>query len=298
MRALPHPRSHPRRGDRFRSMLAQWSLLSLLAAFLGLLCLFAAILALLYYLYPDQDSHSYWFWLRESVLLLSGLATGKTQHDEATVPRAVAQVAGALGALIIPALVLGTVVFKGFVKDRVFVTRSHLALLVPGEVNLPSEGVEYWLAFRIYSRTRLQLVNLRFEAYARVPGRNPTKEKIVTNVQLRLEKAHWPVALTHIPYTLYTPLKAGDIEWAGNTPRLARVKDLGGTEHDLTKGCDILLTVTGSIPELGTDLIESHWFRGVELTVGRFGEISPDYPPDLKTWKVSGSWPGWTNFDA
>jgi hypothetical protein len=37
MPAIPHPLSHPRRGDRFGSILAQWSLLSLLAAFLGLL---------------------------------------------------------------------------------------------------------------------------------------------------------------------------------------------------------------------------------------------------------------------
>jgi hypothetical protein len=278
-------------------MLAQWSLLSLLAVFLGLLCVLAAIIALIYYL-PDRDVHSYWFWLRDSVLLVSGLATSTTQQDESTVPRAIAQVAGALGGLIIPALVLGTVVFKGFVKDHVFVSRSHIALLEPADVNLDSTGVDYWLAFRIYSRTRLHLVDLHFDAYARVPGLNATNKPIVTNVQLPLEKAHWPVALTHIPYTLYSPLKSGDIVWERNTPRLVRVRDTRDVPHDLTKGCDILLTVSGSVPELGTDLRESHWFRGIDLTVGPFGEVEPNYPPDLRTWKVSRSWPGWDGFDA
>lgn len=294
-------RGHPKTGDRFRSILAQWSLWQLLAAFLAILLVLGALLGLGYHFTEDGDKHSYLFWARESILLLSGLATVTTQEDEQGW-HAAFQAVGAVGGLVVPALVLGTVVFKAFVKDRVFVTRGKLALMGPDDVRItPDKPPDHWLAIRIYSRTKLQLVNLSFAAYARVEGTSlTTGARIVTNIRLKLYKDHWPVALTHVPYTLYSPLWNSNLQWTGSEVRLVSIRDESGEkEHELKKGCDILLTVTGSIPELGTDLVESHWFGAdKDLSPNPFGEIDAvDYPPDRRTWKRSRKWKNWKDFD-
>jgi hypothetical protein len=294
---VPFRIHHPKQRDRFRSILALWSLPWLLFAFLCLLVAVAAVLAASFAFTEDGDRHSYWFWLQQSVLLLSGLATTTTQAEETGV-HAAAQLAGALGGLIIPALVLGTVVFKGFVKDRVFVTRAKLALLPPEAVTIQAPDVYRWLAFRVYSSTRLQLVNLKFEAFARVEGESPTGTSTVTNVKLKLYKEHWPVALTHVPYTLYTPLQRHHIEGEGHDALVVRVPDENGNDHELDEGCDILLIVTGNVPELGTDMIESHWFRtDTDVSDAPFGEIAVNYPDNRKTWKGSRKWKDWSQFD-
>jgi hypothetical protein len=258
-----------------------------------------ALLGLGYRFTGNGDEHSYGFWLRESVLLLSGVATATTQADEHG-PHAIVQLIGAIGGLVVPALALGIVVFKAFVKDRVFVPRRKLALLDPSEVDLdlPKQGDDdstKWLAFRLYSSTRLQLVDLRFEAYARVVGQSPTRASVVTNAKLTLLKDHWPIGLSHVPYTLYCPLRESDLDDEGR--RLTRVF-AQGRDYKLADGCDILMIVTGRVPELGTEVVESHWFSAdTDLSDG-FGEIkNVSYPPDKRTWKVSKRWDNWLKFD-
>jgi hypothetical protein len=229
--------------------------------------------------------------------MLAGLTTTTTQQDEHGW-HAGLQFAGALGGLLIPALVLGTVVFKAFVKDRVFTTRAKIALLQRDDaVNLPRDGVARWLAFRIYSSTKLQLVNLSFEAYARVKGESPKASPTVTNARLKLYKDRWPVALTHVPYTLYSPLRSEDVREEAGSTRLVSIEADGQT-FPLDEGCDIVVVVAGSMPELGADFVESHWFRAdQDLSVKPFGEITVDYPDDRKTWRSSRRWDNWHQFD-
>lgn len=293
------PFRHPKLDDRFRSILALWSLPVLLFAFLGLLVVLAAVLAVLFDVSDDGDPHRYDYWLRQSVLLLSGLPTPATEADGTLLYEAT-QMAGAVAGLVIPALVLGIVVFKAFVKDQVFKTRSKLALVPPEAVNLeaPGEDVYRWLAFRVYSSTRLQLVHLRFEAFARVAGESPTGTSTVTNVKLKLYKEHWPVALTHVPYTLYSPLRRHHVEGEGGDALVVRVADENGREYELDEGCDILLLISGVVPELGTDMIESHWFRtDTDVSDAGFGEIAVNYPDNRKTWRGSRKWKDWSRFD-
>lgn len=310
---LSHRTRHPKSGDRFRSLLARWSLPLLLGAFLALLVTLGALVGLGYWStpdaqqhtdaqqYTDAQQHSYWFWFRESVLLLAGLATSSTQQDESGL-RAVVQLVGAIGGVMLPALALGIVVFKAFVKDRVFVTRSELALLDPAMVECFAgrpDDVAKWLAFRLYSSTKLTLVDVAFTAYVRVKGTSRIGTPIVTNARLTLVKDHWPIALPHVPYTLYASLRAQDLEQTADGVRLRTVLDEEEREFEVAEGCDILLIVTGRVPELGTELVESHWFRADEdLGAGPFGEISVYYPKDRRTWKVSRHWHGWDKFDA
>lgn len=231
--------------------------------------------------------------------MLSGLTTNTTEQDTSGT-HAIAQLLGALGALIIPALVLGTIIFKAFVADQVYTARKKLALLEPNQVSLDAEEkkLHRWLAIRLYSSTKLQLVDVRFEAYARVVGRSPSGSPTVTNVRLKLYKADWPVALTHVPYTVYSPLRETDIEERHGGLALRRIRALDGSNQRLTEGCDIVLIVSGRVPELGTDFIESHWFRAdQDLGTGAFGEVAVTYPPDRKTWKESRKWDGWDRFD-
>lgn len=289
---------HPKLSDRFRSILALWSLPALLSGFLVLLVVLAALLAIAFDISEDGDPHDYFYWLRQSVLLLSGISTDATEANGTRMYEAT-QMVGAVGGLIIPALVLGTVVFKAFVKDQVLVTRAKLALVPPEAVSLEAdEDVYKWLVFRIYSSTRLQLVHLRFEAFARVAGESPTGTSTVTNVKLKLYKDHWPVALTHVPYTLYSPLRREHVEGEGADALVVRIADENGHEWELDEGCDILLLITGIVPELGTDMIESHWFRtDTDVSDAGFGEIAVNYPDNRKTWKGSRKWKDWSQWD-
>jgi hypothetical protein len=292
---------HPKSADRFRSLLALWSLPQLLGGFLVLLLVLGALLGFGYWRTGDGPEHEYEFWFRESVLLLAGLATTTTQEDESGAHAAL-QLAGAVGGVIFPALALGIVVFKAFVKDRVFVMRSKMALLDRANVEPfadEPDDVAKWLAFRLYSSTKLTLVGVGFEAYVRVKGKSPTGAPIVTNARLRLFKDHWPISLPHIPYTLYAPVRDRDLaRTADGGVRLCTVL-AGGREFEVADGCDILVIATGRVPELGTELVESHWFRAdEELSTEQFAEISVDYPGDRKTWKVSRRWRNWGMFDA
>lgn|GEM_PF-3010187 len=292
---------HPRSGDRFRYTLARFTLLQLVLGFLAGVVALAGLLGFFYWLTDAGGSHSFLFWWREAGLILVGFPTQTTEASEHG-PRAVVQALAAVLGLIVPALALGTVVFKSLVSERVYATRRKLSV-VPREnvwLNPPDKATTHWLAFRLYSLTRLQLVGVEFEAYARVRGTSAAGSPTVTNVQLPLGKANWPVSLTHVPYTVYAPLRAGDIEWRSpGGPRLLRVRDLTGYVHKVDDGCDLLLLVRGHVPQLGTDFVESHWFdSNTALTSKPFAEVRVDYPPHRKTWKGSSKWPGWDKFDA
>jgi len=80
-----------------------------------------------------------------------------------------------------------------------------------------------------------------------------------------------------------------------SVPKLQKVRADGGPEYKLEEGCDLLLIATGKRPELGSDFVESHWFRADELSVGRFGEIAV-VSTDRKTWRHSENW-NWQDFE-
>jgi hypothetical protein len=298
-RRLFSPNRHPQTRDEFRSLLALLSFPRLLLGFLALLVIAGALIGLGYWLTGDDgDDHSYWFWWRSSVLVLAGFATEATQENEWD-GHALFQLAGAIGGVVMPALALGIVVFKAFVRDKVFVMRSRMALLKKTDIveRFPEAGTDElrFLAIRLYSSTKLQVVNVAFELYARVPSTSPTGAPIITNVRLRLYKDQWPVALPHVPYTLYSPIRAADLDPTGQ--KLEQVRAAGDSESQkLAPGCDLLLIATGKHPELGSEFVESHWFQADDLSDGRFGEIEVD-SSDRKTWLRSESWRNWENFE-
>ena len=249
---------HPHVGDRFRTFLARYTLPQLVGMLVLLLGLVAASLAVLFWkTQPTGQTHSYWYWWRETALRLCGFKTPVEDSTHQTV-RSVAQLVAALCGLIIPALALGIVVFKAFVGRTVFRTRNRIALMLfDGQLSL---------VFRLYSSTKVQLMDLDFKVFARVPGTNERGGRILDNVELPVgsAKQHWPLALPH-------------------------VVDVG----------NLLLTAHGRIPELGTEFIETHWYdTKSHILAGDYGEVIVDYPRNLKTWKGSRGWTGWDDFDA
>jgi len=277
---------HPHVGDRFRTFLARYTLPQLVGMLVLLLGLVAASLAVLFWkTQPTGQTHSYWYWWRETALRLCGFKTPVEDSTHQTV-RSVAQLVAALCGLIIPALALGIVVFKAFVGRTVFRTRNRIALMLfDGQLSL---------VFRLYSSTKVQLMDLDFKVFARVPGTNERGGRILDNVELPVgsAKQHWPLALPHVPYSVPVPLQTGDLD-----PQTgALVKVLGRAIPD---GCNLLLTSHGRIPELGTEFIETHWYdTKSHILAGDYGEVIVDYPRNLKTWKGSRGWTGWDDFDA
>lgn len=213
---------HPRSGDRLRYTVARYTAFQLVLGFLAGVVVLAALLGLFYWLTDAGSRHSYWFWWREAGLMLVGFQTQTTEASEHGL-RAVVQALAAVLGLVVPALALGTVVFKSLVSDQIYATRRNLSVVPRENVLLqPSDdATTHWLTFRLYSSTKLQVVDVAFEAYARVRGTSPTNVPTVTNVQLPLAKANWPISLTHVPYTVYAPLREDDLEWATAAARHA-----------------------------------------------------------------------------
>lgn len=79
---------------------------------------------------------------------------------------------------------------------------------------------------------------------------------------------------------------------------MLRVRDRDGNPYEVEDGCDLLLLVSGQVPQLGTDFVESHWFdSNTALSSEPFAEVTVEYPPHRKTWKGSRKWRGWDKFD-
>ena len=284
---------HPRTADRFRTFLAKNGLLRLLGLFVAGVVAIAALIGLAYWLTSSQ--HSFWFWWRQSLLALAGgpAAPGLDLAD--TSFHAILQMVTAVLAVILPGLALGMIVFKAFVGRDIFTVRKHLSLMNAAQVRGAAreqldefECGDQCLAIRLYSSTRLNLDDVRFWLTARIRTRNAEGIRSVANHGLKLCKASWPIALRHVPYTLYVPLRDDDVY---KHPESETLQLVGIQGHALGEQCDLLLQISGSVPELNQQFFEAHWFEAPSaVSNDPYGEIDVDHDQPSLAWK------GWDKF--
>jgi hypothetical protein len=236
----------------------------------------------------DAPHHTYWYWWHELVLALGGFPSTSVDDTANSPVRAATETVVVLLALILPALVLGIIVFKAFVAKAVFRLRSRLALeKYPSSIN--GTDYPYRLAIRLYSATRLEIVKVKFDAYIRIEGISANNSPTVTNHRLLLAKETWPVALTHVPYTLIMPLQDADVSQHPDNG-LKLIAAQGKRVGALSK---LVLQIAGYLPALNAPFIETHWFTlNADISSEKYGDVDVDYDKPYK------SWTGWGEFEA
>lgn len=285
------PIAHPRTRDRLRALLAHHSLPWLVAAFIGLVLLIAAVAALFLTFY--RGLHSFWWWWEQSILVIGGQSPNAQAFSQAPIS-GTSEVVLSLVGIILPALILGIIVFKAFVSQTVFTVRERIRLMPISELSQRNQeelkrcrADDYCLALRVYSSTPLTLVEVKFSLYARVRAKSPKGSRIVRNHQLVVCRGEWPIALPHVPYTVLVPLWNGDVhQHVSGTRKLVAIQ-----ENGLEERCDLLLHIAGNVPELNAPFFEAHWFEAEStISAEAFGEIDVNYETPSHRWL------GWERF--
>ncbi len=270
---------HPQTIDRLRAYLAHHSLWRLITMYAVALLVGGFLIGLgLELTETGPPRHSLGGWWIQGFTLLLTLPLGGATADGGDTTRQLVQAAGALTGVVLTSIFLGAVVFKLFVSPEVFVVRDRIALVQDSRYG-------ECLAIRLYSGTQLRLIDVkaRCSLHAEVTG---SAERKARYHPLTLAKEEWPLAHTHIPYTIFIPLLDGDIERA-EEPRLRAIRGLPFSPLDF-----VMVTLTATAPELGSEIAETHVF---ELSDTLSFEAPHPITPDPA--RSSSEWEGWEHFD-
>ncbi|MDQ5894771.1 MAG: hypothetical protein QG596_1032 [Actinomycetota bacterium] len=208
---------------------------------------------------------------------LIGLAPSNLDPAELSGGLKVAVGITGLGSLSLPALFLGAIVFRLFVRLRVFVLRDQ-PLLTRKQVR----GVEGWyLAVRMYSSTTIVVVDIDFKVYLRMEY---PERFLLANEEVRVANSSWPIADTHVPFTLYLPLDDDDLD---ASKRLVSIQG-----HRLESCANLVVHIRGAAPQLASEFNESHL---LEIPVG----LTPSdfYDVDVLYDGRGVDWNGWDQFE-
>lgn len=199
--------------------------------------------------------------------------------------------------LVLIAGLFGSVVFKFMVVQDVFCARRKLSVYRKG----PDQP--WQLVARIYNTTRLNLVDINFEVYLRVPASRGTT-RVVSNDRICINKGRdcWPISIQYIPYSIDMTLCADDVD-----PTAARLLAIQSHTIDPKPQGSIgesflVLLIKGKQPDLNAEFIETHWFQlsgpAPAYEFGRYQEI--DTQPGERPREYGGNareWNGWSRFE-
>lgn len=277
---------HPRTTDRVRNFLAKNSFIRLIVLYLILIVLISFVLGILYHLTSVESSVGVMNWWLFAFLQLFDASTPNLQFSNNSSGLQISVlIIGEILKIILPALFLGGLIFKLFIVPRVFTFRNKCSIY-----KRTQEGKEEWvLAVRLYSSTSLEILDLNFSVYARLPRQRVTGENYTLNVQLQTRNSSWPLAALHIPFTIYIPLNDNDIYELDQTKRLLSIQG-----HKFGEELNLLILVSGTTPELGTEFIEHYWYViPAQSHWGKFQDIAVDYSGNTPPHH----WVGWKDFD-
>jgi hypothetical protein len=283
---MPRKR-HPQTRDRLRWLLVRLGLPGLTLAFVGLLALLAAVLALLLAIDGDGPGGVLTLW-RDEAMALIGLDVSGPAANEGSAVREAIEIAQGLIALILPALYVGAVVFKLFVHPRVFVFRSKISV-EPSPETFSGELADdcHVLSFRVYNASRMRALDVRFlVVHQHWIGEG--ERSIVRNIPVDVANPNWPMADCHVPYTFFVPLEPGDVAEDGGGLRLLKIhgREIGSRDR-------LVVHVSGSMPDVAETFVERRAFDLPEALTDRvWGRIHLRYGTDSKTWR------GWESFDG
>ena len=312
--ALLHlfPRPHPFKRKRVTALAARTPVWVLLLAFVGLIIVSAAVLAAL-----ERPSTLLTF-LRDWIYF-GGFFVGAEELFDREEPLQIWWIPILAGVIrmLLHAVLLGVVVFKLLVPQKLFVFRKRFF------VRRNAKG-EWELLIRLYNATAAELVDLSFEAFVRTPTladarppdpSEPARQqslKVVpfvsnNSVELDARKKDWPISIKHVPYSLPIPLEPGDVCGSSSNEFLRRIQGHAITPMGMTadKGeAFLVLIARGRVPSLGSEFVDTHWFQlsgeehAREYEFGDFHDVMVQ--PGSKPRTAGGrsqDWEGWKEFD-
>lgn len=310
-RSHPFKRGHPFKRKRVTALAARTPVWLLLLVFVGLIIVSAAMLAALE---GPPNPHAF---LRDWVYF-AGFFVGAEELFERADPLRIWWVPILAGVIrmLLHAVLLGVVVFKLLVPQKLFVFRKRFF------VRRNAKG-EWELLIRLYNATAAELVDLSFEAFVRTPTladarppdpSTPARHQslkvvpFVSNASVVLDaKKDWPISIKHVPYSLPVPLEPGDVCGSGPNVFLRRIQGHSITPMGMTadKGEAFLVVIArGRVPSLGSEFIDTHWFqlsgeeRARDYEFGDFHDVMVQ--PGSKPRQAGGrskDWDGWNAFD-
>ncbi|HEY5053584.1 MAG TPA: hypothetical protein VII45_09275 [Solirubrobacterales bacterium] len=262
-------------------------MVGLTGIFIALLALTAALLGLGLTIDSGRWASFPALWRDEAMALLGLTVDGPAANAGSGVSQAIRMAQGLLG-LILPALYIGAVVFRLFIHPDVFVFREKISLL-PAPETFRGELDEdcHVLAIRVYNASRMRALDVRFNVvHQRWFGSG--RDSVVRNIPLPLANATWPMADRPVPYTLFVPLKPGDVSEVSGKAALVTIRERPIGDRDR-----LVVHVSGAMPDVNETFIERHAFDlPGSVSSEPFGVIHLDYGEDPKTWD------GWDGFDG
>ncbi len=269
---------HPRVTDRTRTFLATLTFPELVLGFVILIIATTLLSGFSFWVLAPKDFFTgFADALSSSFFTLIGMAPSNLDPSKIDGAFKVAVGGVGLGSLLLPALFLGAIVFRLFVRLRVFVLRGK-PLLTHTEVR----GQKGWfLAVRLYSSTTIVVVDIDFKIYLRME--NPERH-LLRNEEVEVANPTWPIADTHIPFTIYMPLREGDLS---RDKRLVSVQG-----HALDNCANMVIHIRGAAPQLASEFNESHLIAvPTDLKPANFVDVDVLYDGRGVEWA------GWDQFE-
>jgi cation transport regulator ChaC len=205
-------------------------------------------------------------------------------------------IAAGVAKLVLLVGLLGSVVFKFLIVPDVFQARRKASIC-------RTDNDRWQMTLRIYNSTLLQIVDIEFSAYIRVPkGKNGIRSVPNSGIEIDKDRNKWPIAIPFVPFSVNITLDPDDVDPAGKVLRAIKSKTITPLPMGSGGATFLVLIVRGKRPELGTDIIETHWFRlsGPEpdYEFGKFEEIHVAPGEESKRYGgVAERWTGWDRFE-
>jgi len=262
-------------------LIAEFALAALLwSAFIGLLFLVGLGSA------SDETSgFSFIGWWTQALFLTLGFPSSSVLPSVIAPSGAAANLLGAAGGVVLPALFTAAVVLKLFVSPDLLVFRPKVSLSNWSKGRKGQTPKSAHLAVRCYISTKFRVLDISFSAVLRYEIRSEDGALVLRHSDLDITNPRFPIAPQHIPITVMLPLEAGDLSGNGDDQKLRRIQGL-----DLGERALLVLVVTGTIPELGSEFTETYDFVLPDAFTQRpYASIDYDDQSDV--------WTGWEQFD-
>lgn len=277
-------RKHPRVIDRGRALVANLSLGELILGFVLAVVALALAFGALLSATENSSGLSYFDWSKEAFMGLVGSGSERLQAEPGDTARQVVEMAIGIAAIVLPGVILGAIVFRIFVRERLLVFRK-----APSLIKRNRKNEERWfVAVRLYSGSYLLALDLHFSIFLQRAISERDGGLVLENCELQIENPRWPVGSTHTPYTLLIPLTTGDVR----TDEEGKDYAIGIQGHLLDPDCALIIHSVGHLPELGSEFSE-HQRVEIELPLlaGGFHGVAVQYDGKGPTWE------GWDRFD-
>jgi cation transport regulator ChaC len=293
--------SHPVHRHRIVTRIAKMRWEHLALSFICLISLTSIALGLSRSaFYPDQFWKHAFEETSKYLLILLDVRDATEPEGPSAIANAFGLLAG-LAKLVLLVGLFGSVVFKFLIVPDVFQTRKKASIS-----KLPDGRSQ--LVLRIYNSTMLEIVDIEFSAYLRVPSLRAKGARTVPNTSINIDEGReaWPIAIPFVPYSVHITLDTNDIEQGEDrekkTLRAIQSTSIAPQPANGAGQTFLVLIVKGKRPELGTDIVETHWFRlsgsDPDFEFGKFEEIHV-VPGDVpkRYGGAPSKWIGWNRFD-